>query len=196
MTAYGSRSLDLIIAVMGPAVTFLLQHGDDFAPGVPIVFCGADAADLEGTTLPAHVTGLLVRRSFAPTVDLALRLQPDTRQVFVVGGSSEFDRHLQATARRDFEPFERRASFTYLTDLPMRDLLTAVSNVPPRSVVADDGVGFVVGRLGHKGLGLMSISERVDAMNGSLSVSSSPHRGTRLTVSFPVNSAELEHHTV
>ena len=37
---------------MGPALTFLLHHGDTFAPGVPIVFCGADARDLEGFTLP------------------------------------------------------------------------------------------------------------------------------------------------
>ena len=99
------------------------------------MFCGADARDLEGVTLPASMTGLLVRRVFAPTLDIALRLQPDTRQVFVVGGTSEFDRHLQAAARREFEPFERRVSFTYLTDLPMRDLLAAVSRVPPRSVI-------------------------------------------------------------
>src|SRR5688572_27550462 len=62
--AYGSRKLDLIIGVMGPAVAFLRQHGDTFAPGVPIVFCGADARDLEGATLPARMTGLLVRRVF------------------------------------------------------------------------------------------------------------------------------------
>ena len=62
------------------------------------------------------MTGLLVRRIFAPTLEIALRLQPDTRQVFVVGGTSEFDRHLQAAARREFRPFERRLSFTYLTD--------------------------------------------------------------------------------
>lgn len=146
MKTYGARKLDLIVGVMGPAVTFLRKHGDAFAPGVPIVFCGADASDLDGVTLPARMTGLLVRRVFAPTLDIALRLQPDTRQIFVVGGTSEFDRHLQAAARREFEPFERRVSFAYLTDLPMKDLLTAVSQVPPKSFVVyltvfRDGVG-------------------------------------------------------
>ena len=133
--AYGPRKLDLIVGVMGQAVTFLRQHADTFAPGVPIVFCGADARDLAGATLPAQMTGLLVRRVFAPTLDLALRLQPDTRNVFVVGGTSEFDRHLQASARREFATFERRVSFSYLTDLPMKDLLTAMARVPTRSVI-------------------------------------------------------------
>ena len=132
---YGSRKLDLIVGVMGPALRFLLRHGDTFAPGVPIVFCGADARDLEGATLPANTTGLLVRRVFSPTLEIALRLQPDAREVYVVGGTSEFDRNLQAAARRELEPFERRLSFTYLTDLPMTDLLTAVSRVPRGSII-------------------------------------------------------------
>lgn len=132
---YASRKLDLIVGVMGPTVAFLRQHGQAIAPGVPIVFCGADARDLQGVALPSQMTGLLVRRSFAPTLEAALRLQPDTQQVFVVGGTSEFDRHLQAAARQEFEPFQRRLSFTYLTDLPMRDLLNAVSRVPQRSLI-------------------------------------------------------------
>lgn len=132
---YASRTLDLIVGVMGPTVAFLRQHADTFAPGVPIVFCGADARDLEGVTLPAQMTGLLVRRVFGPTLETALGLQPDTQQVFAVGGTSEFDRHLQATARREFEAFARRVSVTYLTDLPMTDLLAALSRVPPRSVI-------------------------------------------------------------
>ena len=42
---YAGKDLDLIVAVMGPAVGFLLRNGDALFPGVPIVFCGADAAD-------------------------------------------------------------------------------------------------------------------------------------------------------
>ena len=56
--------------------------------------------------------------------------------------------------------------------------------------VVDDGVGFVVEELGHKGLGLMSMGERVEAMGGTFNVSSSPHRGTRLNVSIPVPTTE------
>lgn len=135
VTKYSGRKLDLIVGVMGPAVTFLLRHAESIAPGVPVVFCGADADDIKGATLPARMTGLVVRRVFGPTLDGALRLQPETRHVFVVGGTSDFDRHLQAAARRDFQPFETRLSFTYLTDLSMADLLKAVSGVPPQSVI-------------------------------------------------------------
>ncbi len=52
--------------------------------------------------------------------------------------------------------------------------------------VVDDGVGFVVEGVGHQGLGLISMGERVEAMGGSFNVWSSPNRGTRLTVSMPL----------
>ena len=115
--------MDLIIAVMEPSLDFLLRHADTLFPGVPIVFCGADPVDVEGRSLPENVTGVLVKRNFAPTLDIALRLQPDTRNVFVIGGTSRFDRQLQAIARRDLQAFENRVSITWLDALPMDQLL-------------------------------------------------------------------------
>lgn len=132
---YRDKKPDLIMAVMGPALRFLLRHGDEAFPAVPIVFCGADAADIHGATLPSGVTGILVRRVFAPTLDVVLRLQPDTHRIVVVGGTSAFDRHLLAQARSEFQPFEQRVTFEYLADLPMSDLLTAVSRLPAQTVV-------------------------------------------------------------
>ena len=132
---YRGIKLDLVVAVMGPALGFLLRHGDAAFPGVPVIFCGADAADLGGVTLPAHVTGLLVKRVFAPTLDAALGLQPGTRHVAVVGGTSPFDRHLLQQARREMNAFEDRVSFEYLTDLPMTELTATVSQLPAQSVV-------------------------------------------------------------
>jgi hypothetical protein len=77
---------------MGPAVTFDVTRRH-LAPGVPVVFCGADDVDM--ATRPAGMTGTIVRRVFGLTRDLGLRLQPDTRHVFVVGGTSGFDRRLR-----------------------------------------------------------------------------------------------------
>ena len=132
---YRDKKPDLIMAVIGPALRFLLRHADEAFPDVPIVFCGVDAADIQGVTLPGRVTGILVRRVFAPTIDVVLRLQPDTHRIVVVGGTSVFDRHLMAQARREFQQFEPRVAFEYLVDLPMGDLLAAVSRLPAQTVV-------------------------------------------------------------
>jgi signal transduction histidine kinase len=52
--------------------------------------------------------------------------------------------------------------------------------------IVDDGVGFVVEEAARQGLGLISMSERVEAMGGGFKVTSSPDRGTTLEVSLPV----------
>ncbi len=120
---------------MGPSLLFLLRHGEAIFPGTPIVFCGADASDLQGITLRPNITGVLVKRMFGPTLDVVLRLQPETRNVVVVGGGSLIDRHLQTMVRRDLRPYEGRIPIAYLTGLAMGDTLRAVSSLPSHSVV-------------------------------------------------------------
>jgi signal transduction histidine kinase/ABC-type uncharacterized transport system substrate-binding protein len=132
---YAGTRLDLIVAVMGPSLDFLARHGPALFPGVPIVFCGVDPSDLDQRRLGKNVTGVLLKRTFGPTLDIALRLQPDTRSVYVVGGTSNFDRHLQDIARRDLARFEPRVAITYLTTQPMGDLLKTLSTLPPDSVI-------------------------------------------------------------
>ena len=147
---YAGKNLDLIVAVMEPSLDFLIRYGEALFPGVPIVFCGVDASTIEGKKLRPNITGVLVKRAFSPTLQVALRLQPDTRNVFVVGGASRFDRYLENFARRDLKPFEDQVAITYLAGLPMDALSKAVSTLPPHSVIlyttlfADGaGLGFV-----------------------------------------------------
>jgi signal transduction histidine kinase len=59
-----------------------------------------------------------------------------------------------------------------------------------RCAISDDGVGFDVAATMSdaraRGLGLLGIRERVDAMGGSLRITSRPARGTVLSVELPV----------
>jgi signal transduction histidine kinase len=132
---YAGKRVDLIVAVMGPTLDFLLRHREGLFSGVPIVFCGADSSEIEGKTLPAGVTGVMMKRAFAPTLDMALHLQPRTRHVYVIGGTSRFDLRILSIARRDLQPFEERASIEWLTTLSMDDLLAKVARLPPDSVI-------------------------------------------------------------
>ena len=132
---YAGKRIDLIVAVMGPTLDFLLRHREVLFSGVPIVFCGVDSSELEGRAIPPGITGVMMKRAFAPTLDLALQLQPETRHVFVIGGTSRFDQRVLSIARRDLQPFEDRASIEWLTTLSMEQLLATVANLPPDSVI-------------------------------------------------------------
>jgi signal transduction histidine kinase len=57
--------------------------------------------------------------------------------------------------------------------------------------IADSGVGFDPVRLPHVGLGLVSMRERVSALEGQLSIDAVPGGGTQITVLIPLMSQAL-----
>jgi|SRR5688572_277114 len=138
---YAGLKPDLIIAVMEAPLDFLLRHAEAMFPGVPVVFASIDATTIKGKTLPDNVTGVLLKRTYSPTLEVALRLQPETRNVFVVGGDAPFDRFLQSFVRRDLQPFEGRVDIHYLFGMTMEELLTRLSSLPAHSVILHVSVG-------------------------------------------------------
>jgi signal transduction histidine kinase len=56
--------------------------------------------------------------------------------------------------------------------------------------IRDDGIGFdaptIFARGGQKGLGLVGIRERLNAVGGTVHIGSEPGRGTELLVKIPV----------
>jgi len=132
---YAGRHVDLVIISLVSALDFALEHRAEVFPGVPIVFLAVDPEELATRALPPDVRGVPRTVDMAGTLDVALRLQPETRRVFVVAGSSRFDTHREDMARRAFRPYEARLEFVYLSGLPMADLLTRVARLPERSII-------------------------------------------------------------
>ena len=132
---YADKKIDVAVAIMAPALDFLMTYGDLIFPGASVVFCGLDRRQLGARSLPPNMYGVLIKREFAPTLELALRLHPATDGVVVVSGTSDFDEELLAQAQADFRPYENRVSFTYLSELPLEQILAQLSQLPSRNVV-------------------------------------------------------------
>jgi signal transduction histidine kinase len=62
--------------------------------------------------------------------------------------------------------------------------------------IVDDGVGFDVNGAWGKGLGLISMRERLEALGGTLAIRSKAGAGTRLEVVVPLQVAESAETTV
>jgi PAS domain-containing protein len=71
----------------------------------------------------------------AKTLDVALQLQPDTKQVFVVTGSLLLDRQGEAIIRRSLQKYEDKLQFTYLSNLTMNSILAQVRNTPSHAII-------------------------------------------------------------
>jgi signal transduction histidine kinase len=134
-TKYADKKIDVAVAVMPPAFEFLSRYGTLIFPGTPIVFCGLERKQLGNRPLPPNWYGVLLKRELAPTLDIALRIHPKTREIVVVSGTSEFDGTILDQARNEFRAYEDRLAFTYLSDLPFESLLPILSRLPRDNIV-------------------------------------------------------------
>jgi two-component system sensor kinase FixL len=134
-TKYSGQKIDLLIPVGDLAFSFLQAHGNALFPGSPIVFCAVVKQQLEALKPPPNSSGVVAWVDVQGTLAAALKLQPKTRRVVVVGGIAKTDRALEHIAREDLRPYEGKLEVTYLTDLSMAEILQRVSSLPPQTVV-------------------------------------------------------------
>ena len=138
---FSKQKPDLIVPTSYLALQFLMGEGKDLFPGTPVVatfnVTRLDELKLRIATGMAGrgITGVASTDEPARTLDLALRLQPDTQRVVVIGGSSPFDQHWIDQLKRDFSPYRQKVEVTYLTGLTMNELLRQVAQLPPHTVI-------------------------------------------------------------
>jgi signal transduction histidine kinase len=132
---YQNRRPDLIIALGPSPLRFMIDSHEKFFAGIPIVFGGTSEPQADNPTLDAHFTGCWAMFEPTQTLEAALRLQPDSRHVVVVGGISSFDKHLEAIFRERLHSYEATLDFTYLTDLDTAALLERLKHLPDHTIV-------------------------------------------------------------
>ncbi len=138
---YEGRRLDVIFVWGDVAANFISRHRASFFPEIPIVFNAADPV----AAMP-NSTGIVNPIRQKKVLDVALLVQPDTQHVAIVAGTTAYDQYYVSAAREEFKPYEGRLTFTYLTGLPIPELLSRVATLPPRSIIifmglTEDGEG-------------------------------------------------------
>src|ERR1700754_2471485 len=130
---YAGMKFDVIAVWPEAALAFLLRYREELFPGVPIVYISVKRPD--PAQLPRDATGIWVGPKLTETLELALKLHPDTEQVFVIIGRLTNSGLLEGEARAQLKGFENRASLNYLIDLPLDEVVSRVKNLPERSLI-------------------------------------------------------------
>jgi PAS domain S-box-containing protein len=132
---YRNLHIDLVIVAGYPALQFAVAHRDEIFPGAPIIFSYVVPERFRHQPVPPGVTGVIERADIEGSIELALRLQPDTKNVALVSGSSEFDKYVRGMFHEAFRPYQQRAELLELVGLPAEDLLRQVAALPPHTLV-------------------------------------------------------------
>ena len=128
---YSGLTLDAVV-VNGPsALQFAIKYRDKIFPGVPIAFTGLATRQFAGQTWPG-VTGLTTPVGLGETIDLALRLQPDTTTVAVIAPKE--DPYWLAATHTELLRYPS-VNEVYIYGPASREVLEKVTALPARTIV-------------------------------------------------------------
>ena len=133
---YAGRTLDVIVSGASATLDFLLKYRRELFPHTPIVFA-TDRPIAAPRIASAGATGFYYAKSYGKTVDLTLKLHPDTKQIFVVSGTLNHDGAIESIVRDDLRPYinAKPVKIIYLTDLTLEALTAALKTLPNQSLV-------------------------------------------------------------
>ena len=132
---YRAVAFDAIISSDDNALDFLLANRDSLFPGAPIIFCGVN--DIEAAWIASHesITGVNEAPDFRGTLEIALQLHPNTRQVAVICDQTTTGKAHVEYLSRITPDFADRVEFEYLTDKTVSELKESLRSLPEGCIV-------------------------------------------------------------
>src|SRR5215475_1997518 len=131
----GDNRIGAIIAPSRRELNFLLKFRGELFTKTPIVFHASTSADLEKKDA-ANGVAVMIDHPYRNTIDLALKLHPDTNEVLVIAGTQEHDMKIEADVQKEIKEFEDRGvKFISLSDLSLDPLIAKVKNAPAHSII-------------------------------------------------------------
>lgn len=126
---------DVILASDNDALDFLVKYRDELFPGTPVVFCGVNFFDksiLKGKSL---FTGVNEDADLKATIDVALRLHPNTRQIVVINDTTKTGLIMHDRLIKLLPRYQEAVKFVFLEDVDMAEIQARVEQLSQDSLV-------------------------------------------------------------
>lgn len=122
-----NRTFDLVLLSDDDALEFVLNYGDRWFPGVPIVFSGVSDFNLSRLSGTDNITGVSNAPSFKKTIKQALMFHPSTKELIFIGCPKNLPGKLARDGIVSVSPdFSAQVNFTFWDDLHVKDLISRV----------------------------------------------------------------------
>ncbi len=132
---YSNTKFNCIISSDNNAYDFLRENRDNLFAETPVVFCGVNYFKDEDIKDLKNFTGVAEIFDVKSTVELILKLHPNTNNIFIINDYLKTGRAWEKTIKEDVKVFKDRVKFTYNENLTLNGLKSEISNLPKNSIV-------------------------------------------------------------
>ncbi|HED16048.1 MAG TPA: response regulator [Gammaproteobacteria bacterium] len=132
---YQNERFDILISTDDNALDFMLKYRDEIFPGVTLVFSGINKLEPARTEGYTNVFGYTENLRVKDTLDVALGLQEDARDVYFVADKSNSSAAMLDKARAAETLYKGRLNFHYLEGLPPAELTARLQGLSKNAIV-------------------------------------------------------------
>jgi len=132
---YRGIPLALILCSDNNAYDFLRVHRDTLFPGVPVSFCGVNDFSMDQLKGFSGFTGVAEIFSAKETVELALKLHPNTTEIFVINDYLKTGRAWAKDIDQKLKDFSGKLKIRHSGDLPISELMAQIANLSTETIV-------------------------------------------------------------
>lgn len=133
---YGKVKFDLIIVSDNDALLFTIKYYHRLFYRVPVVFCGIN--NFKDSLIEKYrkwFTGIAEETDVEGTINIALRLHPDTKRVYVINDITTTGLAMKKNLLEIFPKFSDKVNFILLENPDMKELQKEVEKIPPKSII-------------------------------------------------------------
>ncbi|WP_367360119.1 PAS domain S-box protein [Syntrophus sp. (in: bacteria)] len=132
---------DLVMVSDNNALELVLEQRNRLFPGIPIVFCGINDFSPAMISSCPDITGVAEDLSIVETVNLALRLHPDTGEIVVIGRTTvAADRYNRDSFIAALPRVPSHLKVTFWDDLPGPELKSRLEKLESGTVLFINGL--------------------------------------------------------
>jgi len=136
---YQTERFDILISTDDNALDFMLRYRDELFPGVTLVFTGINRLEPKRTEGYSNVYGFTENLKVKDTLDVALGLQANARDVYFVADKSNSSASMLGKTRAIEELYKGRLNFHYLEGLSPTELALRLRGLSKDAIVIDLG---------------------------------------------------------
>lgn len=135
LVKYSLFQFDVVIATDNNALNFLLQYRDELFPDTPVVFCGINGFKDEMLQGATDFTGFAENSDFRGTVDIALKIHPDTENIAYVSGTSTSSLINQLRMKEIIPFYQDKYKMIDLSRLNPEQLKEKLRKLPEKTII-------------------------------------------------------------
>ncbi len=132
---YAKTSFDLIVCSDTDALVFLLDNRDRIFGRVPVVFCGVNYFKKQDLRGEQFYTGVSETADLGETIDLALRLHPGTKSIFVINDHGTPGRKVFEELKKLLPRYKGKVRFDFAKSGNLDKIVADVSSLPPDTII-------------------------------------------------------------